>query len=163
MHDEEKHFEFLLLETMQAWLSRWTILQRRENYRQAFAQFDPKKVAKFTDAHIEKLMLNEWIIRNRAKLIAAVKNAKTFLQVQKERWSFDAYIRSFTKGKIINNKLKSLSNAQSISPLSDMIAKDMKKRGFSFVWSTTVYAHLQAIGIINDHLVSCWRWKECVE
>ena len=160
MHDEAKHFEFLLLETMQAGLSRWTILQRRENYRKAFAWFDPKKVAKFDEAKVETLMQNAGIIRNRAKIIAATKNAKAFIAVQKEFGSFDAYIRGFNKGKVVNNKLASYAWHQSTSALSDAISKDMKKRWFAFVWSTTIYAHIQAIGIVNDHLTSCFRYKQ---
>jgi len=159
MHDESKHFEFLLLETMQAWLSWLTILRRRENYRKAFASFDPKKVAAFDEAMIQKLMQDEWIIRNQAKIRAAVKNAHAFLAVQKEFWSFDGYIRSFTDGKVIDNKIKDMTDYKPTRPLSDTIAKDMKKRWFSFMWSTTVYAHLQAIGVINDHLVSCFRYN----
>lgn len=160
MHDESKHFEMLLLETMQAWLSRWTILQRRDNYRKAFAWFDAKKVAKFTDIHVEKLMQNPWIIRNRAKIKAAITNAKQFLDIQQEFWSFDAYIWWFTKGKVVDNKLSDTSQFVSTSSLSDAVSKDMKKRGFVFVWSTTIYAHLQAIGVINDHMVQCFRYKE---
>jgi DNA-3-methyladenine glycosylase I len=160
MHDEGKHFEFLLLETMQAWLSRWTILQRRENYRKAFAWFDPKKIAKFDEKKVEELMQNAGIIRNQAKIRAAIKNAQAFLQVQKEFGSFDAYIRSFSKGRVVDNKLSDRSQFVATSGLSDAVSKDMKKRWFSFVWSTTIYAHLQAIGVINDHLISCFRYKE---
>lgn len=158
MHDERKHFEFLLLETMQAGLSWLTILRRRENYRKAFASFDAKKVARFDEVTIEKLMLDEWIIRNRAKITAAVKNAKAFLEIQKEFGSFDTYIRSFTDGKVIDHKLKGKEDYTPTNELSDTVAKDMKKRWFSFLWSTTVYAHLQAIGVINDHLVTCFKY-----
>lgn len=160
MHDEKKHFEFLLLETMQAGLSWLTILRRRENYRKAFASFDAKKVAKFDEAKIEELMHDAGIIRNRAKLHAAVKNAKAFLEVQKEFGSFDAYIWSFTNGEVIDHKIKDMSDYKPTRELSDAIAKDMKKRGFSFLGSTTVYAHLQAIGVVNDHLVSCFRYTK---
>lgn len=160
MHDESKHFEMLLLETMQAWLSWRTILQRRDNYRKAFAGFDPKKVAKFDDAKVEKLMLDAGIIRNRAKIKAAVINAAKFLEIQKEFGSFDAYIWWFTKGKVIDNKLRDKSQFVSTSSLSDTVSKDLKKRGFVFVWSTTIYAHLQAIGVINDHMMQCFRYKE---
>lgn len=159
LHDEWQHFEFLLLETMQAWLSWLTILRRRENYRKAFAWFDPKKVAKFDLAKIEELMQDAGIIRNRAKITAAVKNAKAFLEVQKEFGSFDAYIRSFTDGQVIDHKLQWIEDYKPTNDLSDTIAKDMKKRWFSFMWSTTVYAHLQAIGVINDHLTSCRRYN----
>lgn len=160
LHDEEKHFEMLLLETMQAGLSWRTILQRRENYRDAFAQFDPKIVAQFDTAKEEELMQNAGIIRNRAKIHAAVTNAQAFLRVQEEFGSFDTYIRGFTQGAITTNHLQTLKEYQPTTPLSDRIAKDMKKRGFSFVGSTTVYAHLQAIGIVNDHLVTCFRYAE---
>jgi DNA-3-methyladenine glycosylase I len=160
MHDESKHFEMLLLETMQAGLSRWTILQRRENYRNAFAKFDAKKVARFDDKKIEELMQNSWIIRNRAKIKATVTNATKFLEIQQEFGSFDAYIWWFTKGKVVDNKLRDTSQFVSTSPLSDEVSKDMKKRWFVFVWSTTIYAHLQAIGVINDHMVQCFRYKE---
>lgn len=128
MHDESKHFEFLLLETMQAGLSRYTILRRRENYRKAFASFDAKKVAQFDDAKIEELMQDAGIIRNRSKINAAVKNAQAFLDVQKEFGSFDAYIRSFTDGKVIDNQIKDMTDYKPTRPLSDTIAKDMKKR-----------------------------------
>ena len=160
MHDESKHFEMLLLETMQAGLSRWTILQRREHYRKAFANFDPKKVAKFDEKKVEELMQNAGIIRNQAKIRAAIKNAQLFLDIQKEYWSFDAYIWWFTKGKVVDNKLSDKSQFVSTSPLSDAVSKDMKKRWFAFVWSTTIYAHLQAIGVINDHMMKCFRYKE---
>lgn len=128
MHDEGKHFEFLLLETMQAGLSRLTILRRRENYRKAFAKFDPKKVAKFDEAKIQSLLQDAGIIRNQAKIRAAVKNANAFLAVQKEFGSFDNYIRSFTKGKVIDNKLRGLGDYTPTNELSDTVAKDMKKR-----------------------------------
>lgn len=160
MHDESKHFEMLLLETMQAGLSRWTILQRREHYRKAFAKFDPKKVSKFDEKKVEELMQNAWIIRNQAKIRAAIKNAKLFLDIQKECWSFDAYIWWFTKGKTVDNKLSDRSQFVSTSPLSDAVSKDMKKRWFAFVWSTTIYAHLQAIWVINDHMIKCFRYNE---
>ncbi len=160
LHDESKHFEMLILEMMQAWLSRWTILQRRENYRKAFAKFDPKKVAQFNEDKIEELMQDAGIIRNRAKIKAAITNAQSFLNIQSEFGTFDTYIWWFTDGKVINNKLKWLEDYRATSPLSDTIAKDLKKRGFRFVGSTTIYAHLQAIGIVNDHLTSCFRYQE---
>ncbi len=159
MHDEWKHFEFLLLETMQAGLSWLTILRRRENYRKAFDGFNAKKVANYDETKIQALLQDEWIIRNQAKIRAAVKNANAFLAVQKEFGSFDHYIRSFTDGKVIDHKLKGIEDYTPTNELSDSIAKDMKKRWFSFMGSTTVYAHLQAIGVINDHLVSCFRYR----
>lgn len=160
LHDESKHFEMLLLETMQAWLSRWTILQRREHYRKAFAGFDPKKVAKFDEKKVEELMQNAWIIRNQAKIRAAIKNAQAFLDIQKEFGSFDVYIWWFSGNKVIDNKTAWTKQYMPTSAISDAISKDMKKRWFSFVWSTTIYAHIQAIGIVNDHVQECFRYKE---
>lgn len=160
LHDEAKHFEMLVLETMQAWLSWWTILQRREAYRKAFASFDPQRVARFTSAKVESLMQDSSIIRNRAKIQWAITNAKKFLEIQKEYGSFDAYIWWFTKGMVVDNHICTTSDIAVTSPLSDMISRDMKKRGFSFVGSITIYAHLQAIGVINDHSTKCFRYKE---
>jgi DNA-3-methyladenine glycosylase I len=157
MHDESKHFEMLMLETMQAWLSWRTILQRREAYREAFAGFDPCAVAQFGEGKVQELMQNAGIIRNQAKIRAAIKNAQVFLDIQKEWGSFDAYIRSFTDGKIIHNHLRSMQDYTPTTELSDRVSKDMKKRWFSFVWSTTIYAHLQAIGVVDDHLEGCWK------
>ncbi len=159
LHDEQKHFEFLLLETMQAGLSWLTILRRRENYRLAFSGFNPIKVAKYSPAKVEELMQDSGIIRNRLKIEAAVNNAKRFIEIQNEFGSFDKYIWGFTGGKVIKNSWKSLNEAPATSELSDKVAKDLKKRGFKFVGSTTIYAHLQAIGVINDHLVTCFRYK----
>lgn len=156
LHDEHKHFEFLLLETMQAGLSWYTILQRREGYRNAFANFNVVEVAKFDQSKIEELMLDTAIIRNRLKIEAAVHNAKLFIQIQQEHGSFDNYIWGFTDNQIIDNRWASLSQVPATSELSDRVAKDLKTRGFKFVGSTTIYAHLQAIGVINDHLVDCW-------
>lgn len=156
LHDEHKHFEFLLLETMQAGLSWYTILQRREGYRNAFANFNVVEVAKFDQNKIEELMLNTAIIRNRLKIEAAVHNAKLFIQIQQEHGSFDNYIWGFTDNQVIDNRWASLSQVPATSELSDRVAKDLKTRGFKFVGSTTIYAHLQAIGVINDHLVDCW-------
>ncbi len=156
LHDEHKHFEFLLLETMQAGLSWYTILQRREGYRNAFANFNVVEVAKFDQDKIEELMLDASIIRNRLKIEAAVHNAKLFIQIQQEHGSFDNYIWGFTDNQVIDNRWASLSQVPATSELSDRVAKDLKTRGFKFVGSTTIYAHLQAIGVINDHLVDCW-------
>jgi len=157
LHDEAKHFEFLLLETMQAGLSWYTILQRRENYRKAFANFIALEVAGFTEIDVERLMNDSGIIRNRAKINAAIINAGLFLQIQQEFGSFDKYIWGFTDNQVINNEWHSLSQVPATTELSDTVAKDLKKRGFKFVGSTTIYAHLQAIGIVNDHLVDCWQ------
>lgn len=162
LHDDQKLFEFLILEGAQAGLSWDTILRKRENYRRAFDAFDANKVARYTEKRIEKLMQNEGIVRNRLKIASAVSNAKTFLKVQKEFGSFDAYIWSFVNYKPIVNKWKESSQIPATSPESDAISKDLKKRGFNFVGSTIVYAHMQATGMVNDHLVSCFRYKECL-
>ena len=161
LHDEEKHFEFLLLECFQAGLSWSTILHKRENFRKAFASFDAKKVARFGEKEIQKLLEDKGIIRNRLKILAAISNAQQFLNIQAEYGSFDAYIWSFTNGKQVINKLTASSPFPVVSELSDRVSKDLKKKGFKFVGSTTIYAHLQAIGVINDHLVDCFRYREC--
>lgn len=159
VHDDLTHFEFLILEGAQAGLSWSTILKKREGYREAFANFDPQKVARFTEAKLEKLLLNPAIVRNRLKVFAAVNNAKCFIEVQKEFGSFDQYIWSFVKHKPIVNKWKSLKEIPATSPESDALSKDLIKRGFKFVGSTVMYAHMQACGLVNDHLVDCWRYK----
>jgi DNA-3-methyladenine glycosylase I len=162
LHDDQRLFEFLILEGAQAGLSWDTILRKRENYRDAFDGFDVEKVARYTDKRVEKLLQNEGIIRNRLKVASAVTNAKSFLSVQKEFGSFDKYIWSFVDGKPIVNKWKDTSQVPATSPVSEAISNDMKKRGFNFVGSTIMYAHMQATGMVNDHLVSCFRYKECV-
>ena len=160
LHDEGKHFEFLLLETQQAGLSWITILRKREAYRRAFAGFDPEKVAGFGPAKVESLLGDSGIIRNRRKIEAAVKNAKAFLEIREERGSFDAWLWDFVDGRPIDGKRKALGDIPATTALSDKVAKELKARGFSFVGSTTIYAHLQAIGLVNDHLLSCFRHKE---
>ena len=160
VHDDRIHFEFLILEGAQAGLSWSTILKKREGYRKAFADFDPVKVARFSEAKLEKILLDPGIIRNRLKVFAAVNNAKRFLEVQKEFGSFDKYIWSFVKGKPIVNKWKSLKQVPPTTTESDALSKDLIKRGFKFVGSTVIYAHMQACGLINDHLVDCFRYKE---
>jgi DNA-3-methyladenine glycosylase I len=160
VRDDTTQFAFLILEGAQAGLSRYTILKRRDGYRHAFANRNPKKVAKFTTADIERLMQDQGIIRNRAKITAAIINARIFLQIQKEFGSFTNYIRWFTDHKVIDNKLHTQKDYVATSPLSDAISADLKKRGMKFVWSTIIYAHLQATGQINDHLTSCFRYKE---
>ena len=160
VHDDVKHFEFLTLEGAQAGLSWSTILNRREGYRKAFAGFDPAKVARFTPAKIEKLLTDPGIIRNRQKVESTVSNAKMFLKLVDEVGSFDDYIWNFVGGKPIVNRWKESKQIPATSKESDALAKDLKSRGFKFVGSTVMYAHLQAAGLINDHLVSCWRWKE---
>jgi DNA-3-methyladenine glycosylase I len=160
VHDEAKHFEFLLLETQQAGLSWITILRKREAYRKAFAGFDPEKVARFGDAKIETLLGNPGIIRNRRKIEASVKNACAFLDIQDAFGSFDAWLWNFVEGRPVLGHRKVLSDLPATTELSDRVSAEMKKRGFAFVGSTTIYAHLQAIGLVNDHLESCFRWKE---
>lgn len=161
LHDDRRLFEFLILEGAQAGLSWDTILRKRENYRKAFDGFDPKKVARYTDAKIEKLLQDEGIIRNRLKITSAIRNAKAFLKIQSEFGSFDKYIWSFVDEKPINNKLKTSSEIVATSLVSDIISKDLKKRGFNFVGSTIIYAFMQATGMVNDHLTSCFRYKQC--
>ena len=161
VHDDRKQFEFLILEGAQAGLSWSTILHRREGYRRAFADFDPVKVARFTPARIEKLLQDPGIIRNRLKVAAAVSNARAFLEIEGAHGSFDAYIWGFVGGKPQRNQWRSQADVPATSPVSDALSKDLKKRGFRFVGSTTLYAHLQATGLINDHLVSCFRHGEC--
>lgn len=158
-HSDKQHFEFLILEAAQAGLSWSTVLKRREGYRKAFANFDPKKVAKYNKAKINQLLKDPGIIRNRLKVEAVVHNAPLFLQVQKEFGSFDNYIWQFVGGKPIINKWKSMSQLPATSKESDALSKDLKKRGFKFVGSTVLYAHMQAVGMINDHLVSCSFYK----
>jgi len=160
LHDDRGLFEFLILEGAQAGLSWDTILRKREAYREAFDNFDPAKVAKYTDAKCAKLLTNEGIIRNRLKIASAVQNANAFLAVRREFGSFDAYIWGFVGGKPLVNKLKSHGDIQAKTDISDAISKDLKKRGFNFVGSTIMYAFMQATGMVNDHLVTCFRYKE---
>ena len=162
LHDDKELFEFLILEGAQAGLSWDTILRKRENYRKAFDGFDVKKVARYSDKRVEKLLLDEGIIRNRLKVTAAVSNVKAFLKVQNEFGSFDKYIWAFVDGKAIVNRWKLTTQIPATSPVSDAISKDLKQRGFTFVGSTIIYAHMQATGMVNDHLVSCFRYKECL-
>jgi DNA-3-methyladenine glycosylase I len=159
VHDDNKLFEFLILEGAQAGLSWDTILRKRDAYRKAFDGFDPKKVAKFDELKTAALMNNDGIIRNRLKIASAVSNAKAFLKIQKEFGSFDKYIWSFVGGKPIDNKLKA-GHVPAKTEISDAMSKDLKKRGFSFVGSTIMYAFMQATGMVNDHLVSCFRYRE---
>jgi len=159
--DDQVQFEFLVLEGAQAGLSWSTILNKREGYRKAFAGFDPAKVARFTEKRIEKLLENPDIVRNRLKVNSAVGNAKAFLEVQKEFGSFCDYIWSFVGGKPLQSNLAKDSDVPATSPESDALSKDLKMRGFKFVGSTIVYAHMQATGMVNDHLSSCFRYKQC--
>jgi DNA-3-methyladenine glycosylase I len=160
VHDDRQHFEFLVLEAAQAGLSWSTVLRKREGYRRAFSEFDPERVARYTDKRIEKLLLDPSIIRNRLKIAAAVKNARQFLAVQEEFGSFDAYAWRFVDGEPVLNRRKSSKDVPATSPQSDAFSKDLKSRGFSFVGSTVIYAHMQAIGMVNDHLVDCFRYSE---
>ncbi len=155
VHDDNKLFEMLILEGMQAGLSWLTILKKRENFRKAFDNFDPKKVARYTESKIEKLMTNEGIIRNRLKINAAVTNAKLFLEVQKKHGSFDKFIWSYVNNTRIENHRKTMADIPATTPLSDQISKDLKKMGFKFVGSTVIYAFMQAIGMVNDHIENC--------
>lgn len=157
VYDDQKLFEFLILETFQAGLSWITILKKRENFQLAFDGFNYKKVANYPEEKIQELMLDAGIIRNQLKIRAAVSNAVAFMKVQEEFGSFSKYIWNFTDGKPIDNKRKSLKEVPATSPLSDEISKDLKKRGFKFVGSTVVYAHMQATGMVNDHVEDCWR------
>lgn len=161
VHKDRKHFEFLILEGAQAGLSWATILKRRKGYAKAFANFDPKKVAKYTQAKIESLLKDPAIIRNRLKVESAVHNAKLFLEVQKEFGSFDEYAWQFVGGRQIKNKNRTMKDYKATSKESDAFSRDLKKRGFKFVGSTVIYAHMQAIGMINDHLTTCFRYKDC--
>lgn len=159
VHDDRVHFEFLILEGAQAGLSWSMILKKREGYHKAFAGFDPVKVARFSEKKLEKILLNPNIVRNRLKVYAAVNNAKRFLEVQKEFGSFDNYIWGFVNHKPIVNKWKTLKQIPAITKESDVLSKDLIKRGFKFVGATVIYAHMQACGLVNDHLVECWRYK----
>ncbi len=160
LKDDNTLFEFLILETFQAGLSWITILRKRENFKKAFDNFNYKKIASYSDEKINSLLMNEGIIRNKLKVNAAVTNAKAFIEIQKEFGSFSNYIWDFVNGKPIKNALKSSKEALANTPLSDAISKDLKKRGFKFVGSTVVYAHMQATGMVNDHETSCFRYSE---
>ena len=159
--DDQVQFEFLILEGAQAGLSWSTILNKREGYRKAFVGFDPVKVARFTEKRVEKLLLDPSIVRNRLKVTSAVTNARAFLAVQNEFGSFSEYIWGFVGGKPLQNKFKKDSDIPATSPESDALSKDLKKRGFKFVGSTIIYAHMQATGMVNDHVVGCFRHKPC--
>jgi len=159
-HDDRRHFEFLILEGAQAGLSWRTVLQRREGYRRAFAGFDPEKVARFTPARIEKLLADPGIIRNRAKVNSAVSNARAFLAVQEEFGSFDAFIWSFVGGRPRLNANKTLKDMPARTGESEALSAELVRRGFRFVGPTIVYSHMQACGLVNDHLVSCFRYRE---
>jgi DNA-3-methyladenine glycosylase I len=158
-HDDIRHFEFLVLEAAQAGLSWLTILKRRDGYRKAYRGFDPARVARFTARDVERLLKDEGIIRNGLKVKSSINNALRFLEVQREFGSFDAYLWHWAKGRPVINRWVSQAEVPPRTELSDTISKDLKARGFSFVGSTIIYSHLQAVGVVNDHLVSCFRWK----
>jgi len=158
-HDDRKHFEFLILEAAQAGLNWSIVLNKREGYRRAFSQFDPEKVARYTKAKIDKLVADPGIIRNRMKIESAVKNARALLEVQEEFGSFDKYSWQFVDGKPRQNRWKSLRQIPPKTAESDKFSRDLKQRGFNFVGSTIIYAHMQAVGMVNDHLVDCFRYR----
>jgi DNA-3-methyladenine glycosylase I len=160
VHDDRTHFEFLILEAAQAGLSWAIVLNKREGYRRAFSQFDPARVARFTKARIEKLMADPGIVRNRAKIEAAVKNARAFVAVQEEFGSFDAYCWQFVGGRPRQNRLTSVSGIPAKTAESDTFSRDLKRRGFGFVGTTIIYAYMQAVGMVNDHLIDCFRYGE---
>lgn len=161
VHEDSTHFEFLVLESAQAGLSWSTVLRKRAGYRRAFANFDPKRVARLNSRSVERLVLDAGIIRNRQKIVATINNARRFLEVQAEFDSFDAYVWSFVDGQPIVNCWKEQSFMPATSPESDALSKDMKRRGFGFIGSTIIYAHMQATGLVNDHLVGCFRHAAC--
>jgi len=161
LHDDLKLFEFLVLEGVQAGLSWRTVLHKRENYRKAFDGFDPEKIARYNKRKVESLLNNAGIIRNRLKVEASIKNAKAFLKTAEEFGSFDTYIWRFTDGKQVVNRWKTLKQLPASTAISDAMSKDLKARGFSFVGTTIMYAHMQATGMVNDHLVTCWKHGEC--
>jgi DNA-3-methyladenine glycosylase I len=163
LHDDQLLFEFLILETMQAGLSWHTILKKRENFRLAYHRFDVKSVAHFTEQDVMRLMSNPGIIRNQQKIMASIANARAFINVQDKYGSFDSYIWGFVDGVPINNAFEHVQQLPAKTDLSDKISKDLKQRGFGFVGSTVVYAHMQATGMVNDHLLSCFRHSQVQE
>ncbi len=160
VHDDRKHFEFLVLESAQAGLSWLTILRRREGYRAAFADFDPEQVARYGEAEVERLMGDASIIRNQKKIRATIGNARAFLQIQEEFGSFDAYLWGFTGGEPVVNAWRAQEELPAVTSLSEVLSKEMKRRGFTFLGPTVLYSHMQAVGLINDHLVECFRYRE---
>ena len=163
VHDDRKHFEFLTLESAQAGLSWYTVLRKRANYRQAFAEFDPAKVARFSAAKVEQMLQDPGLIRNRRKISAAVENARHFLAVQDEFGSFSAYIWRFVDGEPIVNEFRTLADLPATSRESDALSKDLKSRGFKFIGSTVIYAHMQATGMVNDHVLDCFRRSQILD
>jgi DNA-3-methyladenine glycosylase I len=160
VYDDHTHFEFLILEGAQAGLSWSTVLKRREDYRKAFNHFDPEKVARFDDQKITTLLNDPGIIRNRQKILSAVNNAKQFIRIQEEFGSFNQYIWRYVDGRPIVNSWEKMSQIPAFTPLSDQISRDLRQRGFTFTGTTIIYAHLQATGLVNDHVIDCFRYKE---
>jgi DNA-3-methyladenine glycosylase I len=160
VHDDIRHFEFLVLEAAQAGLSWLTILKRRDGYRKAYRGFDPQRVARFTARDVQRLLGDPGVIRNRLKIASSINNARCFLEIQEELGSFDDYFWKWTGGKPVVNQWTDQRQIPARTELSDAVSKDLKARGFSFVGSTIIYSHLQAVGVVNDHLTSCFRWKE---
>jgi DNA-3-methyladenine glycosylase I len=160
VHEDRKHFEFLVLESAQAGLSWITILRKRENYRKAYDDFDFIKVAQYDEVKVNELIQDQGIVRNKLKISASINNARMFLEIQEEFGSFDNYIWAFVDNNPLINHWETLSQVPATSELSDKVSKDLKKRGFKFLGSTIIYAHLQATGIINDHITSCFRYKD---
>jgi DNA-3-methyladenine glycosylase I len=163
VRDDRRQFEFLVLESAQAGLSWLTILKRRDGYRRLYEGFDPEKVVHFDEKRIQIMLQDTGIIRNRKKIESSINNARRFLEIQEQYGSFCNYFWGFTDGKQVVNYYNDMSEMSATTPLSDTIAKDMKGRGFQFLGSTTLYAHMQATGLVNDHLVGCFRHKECIE
>lgn len=159
VYDDETIFEFLILETFQAGLSWYTVLAKRENFRSAFDNFDLLKIANYSEEKIAELAEDAGIIRNKLKIKATITNAQAFIKVQEEFGTFSKYIWGFVDGKPIDNQPKTLSEVKATTPISDALSKDLKKRGFKFVGSTVVYAHMQATGMVNDHVIDCWTRK----
>ena len=163
VHDDKTHFEFLVLESAQAGLSWATILKKRAGYRNAFADFDVKLVSEYSEGMVEELLLDASIIRNRAKIEATINNAKRFIEIKEEFGTFDKYIWEFVDNKPIIGHWEKMEDVPVTTKESDILSKDLKKRGFKFVGSTTIYAHMQAIGLVNDHTVDCFRYKELLD
>ncbi len=159
-HDDQKLFEFVVLESAQAGLSWITILRKRENYRKAFAEFDPDKVARFTPARVDRLLQNDGIVRNRQKVEAAIGNARVALKVRDEFGSIAGYFWNFVDGSPAINRFKTMRDIPPKTPISEAMAKDMKVRGFRFFGPTIAYAHMQAMGLVNDHVIGCFRWQQ---
>ena len=160
VHDDQRHFEFIILDGFQAGLSWWTILQRREKLRQAFNEFDPEKIAQYTQTDMERLMNTDGVIKNRLKINAAITNAQAFLKIQKESGSFDSFIWQFTNGRTKQNSFSKMSELPAETKESQAMSKELKAKGFKFVGPTICYAYMQAAGLVNDHLICCFRHKQ---